>query len=294
MSSRPAYTPGYLAKLFATFLGVLLFILYGLIPPIAAWQVTHPNRTPLPADVTPADAGLVYEDALFETADGLALRGWFFPGRNGAGVLAVHGYTGNRLNVFDHVYALARAGYSVLAFDMRAHGASDGEVYAVAFTHPADGVAALDWLAARPEVAGGRLGGVGLSDGANLLLRTAGQDRRLAAVWADGAGPGGVNAPPLARAILESILWLALIETPWFTGEPLVDFPEAAASTYPTPLMLVSAAGLAFESGPNQAMAAAANASLWEVESGHTTAMFTHPDEYTHRMLDFFATTLLD
>lgn len=294
MTSRPPYTPAYLAKLFVTFLGVLLFIVFGLIPPYAAWQVTHPSRSPLPPNVTPADAGLAYRDVEFPTDDGLILRGWYLPGHNGAGVLAVHGYTGNRLGVFEHAYALSQAGYSILAFDMRAHGASDGEVYAVAVTHPADGIAALDWLAAQPEVSSGRIGGVGLSDGGNLLLRVAALDKRLAAVWADGAGPGGIEAPPWLRTLLEPVLRLTLFETPWFTGEPVVDFRQVAADTRPTPIMLVSAASLVIETEPNRAMAAVANAILWEVDTGHTAALTTHRDEYARRMLEFFADALLD
>ena len=54
---------------------------------------------------------------------GSNLRGWFIPGKRGAGgVLLMHGIRANRLAMLDRARFLHRAGYSLFLFDFQAHG----------------------------------------------------------------------------------------------------------------------------------------------------------------------------
>src|SRR5690606_19325904 len=58
--------------------------------------LTNPIETrSLPRRV-PIDYGMVYDEAAVLTADGLELAGWYVPSRNGAVVIAQHGYKGDR------------------------------------------------------------------------------------------------------------------------------------------------------------------------------------------------------
>ena len=76
---------------------------------------------------TPEGFGLEARDVSFPSRDGVTLRGWLLPGaKRGTIVLC----SGNGLNVSAHIeYArtAAATGYSVLGFDYRGFGRSDGE-----------------------------------------------------------------------------------------------------------------------------------------------------------------------
>ena len=76
---------------------------------------------------TPSDVGLDYEDVYFETADGVTLHGWYVSGRGGPCIVWFHGNAGN---IGHRVYNLAlmhsRIGASVLLFDYRGYGRSEG------------------------------------------------------------------------------------------------------------------------------------------------------------------------
>jgi len=142
---------------------------------------TPPNRTP-------AEVGLEYEDADFKAIDGVSLRGWFVP-REGAepgpAVVFIHGWLWNRVgNEAGHVpfvdqdvdflpatRALHDAGYHVLLFDLRNHGASGASppiTYGPRETR--DYAGALGYLRSRADVDNARIGALGCSMGANTAI----------------------------------------------------------------------------------------------------------------------------
>ncbi len=86
-------------------------------------------------EATPSDLGLGYEDVYFETSDGVTLHGWYVPGADdpsaGPGqAVCVVWFHGNAGNIGHRVYNLAlmhsRVGASVLLFDYRGYGRSEG------------------------------------------------------------------------------------------------------------------------------------------------------------------------
>jgi len=137
---------------------------------------------PAPRAVAPAATVLpAAEEVSFPTGDGLRLAGWFVPaaGPPGRGprqprspaVLVCNGNAGNRSHRAPLAAALARAGLAVLLFDYRGYAANPGRP-----TEPglaADARAALDYLAARPDVDPARLVYFGESLGAAVALRLA-------------------------------------------------------------------------------------------------------------------------
>ena len=103
--------------------GLLLALLFAVVFVIAPAGVsilaTHKARSP----VRPADLGRPYRDVSFRTRDGLLLRGWYVPSRNGAAVIAFPGRSGP----VGRARMLARRGYGVLLFDRRGEGQSQGD-----------------------------------------------------------------------------------------------------------------------------------------------------------------------
>ncbi len=77
---------------------------------------------------TPASVGLPYEDISFNAGDGVKLHGWFIPSEPARGVLLFcHGNAGNISHRLDSVMIFHRLGLSVLIFDYRGYGRSEGE-----------------------------------------------------------------------------------------------------------------------------------------------------------------------
>ncbi|MBN2080084.1 MAG: alpha/beta hydrolase [Spirochaetes bacterium] len=77
---------------------------------------------------TPADAGIEYEDVYFPAAvDGVRLNAWWVPLAGARGtVLFCHGNGGNISFLIDTIAIYRSMGLSVLAFDYRGYGRSEG------------------------------------------------------------------------------------------------------------------------------------------------------------------------
>lgn len=101
-------------------------------------------------DWQPTD--LVHEEAWFASADGTRLHGWFCPAANPrAVVLYLHGNAGNVTGLKWTARRLQeKLGVSVLVFDYRGYGRSDGTPTEEGIL--ADARAARRWLAARAGV----------------------------------------------------------------------------------------------------------------------------------------------
>jgi fermentation-respiration switch protein FrsA (DUF1100 family) len=93
--------------------------------------------------------GLVFEEARFESADGTPLHGWYVPhDRPRAVVLFCHGNAGNVTHRIETLRTLHdRVGVSVMIFDYRGYGQSEGTPSEAGVL--ADARAARAWLARR-------------------------------------------------------------------------------------------------------------------------------------------------
>jgi dipeptidyl aminopeptidase/acylaminoacyl peptidase len=150
----------------AIVVGVVVMIPYVLLPTAIAYVVTHTARAEIPSP----KLGAPHEEVTFTTSDGLRLQGWFVPSRNGATVIAFPGRSGPQ----KHARMLARHGYGVLIFDRRGEGASEGDPNAFGWHGERDLHAAAAFLRSRADVDPGRIGGLGLTVGGEMLIRAAG------------------------------------------------------------------------------------------------------------------------
>lgn len=151
-----------------------------------AYVLVHPGRAPITR--TPADAGMAdYQPVSFESPDGLALKGWYVPTKNGAVVILVHGLGGTRTELLDDGALLAARGYGILAFDLRNSGESEGVVTTFGWMEVGDVRAAVDFVAAQPGVDGGRIGLMGHSMGGATAIMAAARIPEIKAVIAESA-----------------------------------------------------------------------------------------------------------
>jgi len=94
---------------------------------------------------------LTFEDAYFSAADGTRLHGWYVPhDRPQAVVLFAHGNGGNLSHRSDLLRALHDRAVTVLAFDYRGYGRSEGSPSEAGVL--ADARAARTWLAKRTNL----------------------------------------------------------------------------------------------------------------------------------------------
>ncbi|HSJ94392.1 MAG TPA: alpha/beta fold hydrolase, partial [Gaiellaceae bacterium] len=235
-----------------------------------------------------------YEPVTFTAEDGLELSGWWVASENGAAVVVVHGGGGDRMGTLDHAELLARHGYGVLVYDSRGRGESEGSHNGFGWDWEKDVGGALDFLHERPDVDPERIGGIGLSTGAEVLLEVAPERRDLRAVVADGLTARSFDDYRNLDGLTEAapFYWTMMAGARVFSGSsPGPALEELAAEVSPTPLLLVSTGvGIATEIDFNRLYAEAARepVELWELpDVAHTAAVRERAAEYEERVIGF-------
>jgi len=131
-----------------------------------------PAINPPPATVDSLTADTSPKPVELKTTDETALAATYYPAgtTNAPALVLVHMLNSNKESWQKFAAAAQQSGYAVLTIDLRGHGQSKGRGFQ--FNLMDDDVdAALAWLMARPELDKTRLGAVGASIGANLVLR---------------------------------------------------------------------------------------------------------------------------
>jgi uncharacterized protein len=170
-----------------TWLLILLLLVFGLyIPYLKAYGLVHPART-FPGR-TPAEAGMPeFQSVEFPSSDGLKLRGWYIPSKNGAVVIFVHGHGANRSEFLDEAALVTRRGYGALLFDVRNHGESEGERTTLGLIEVNDVEGAVEFVHAQPDADATRIALFGHSMGGAIVLLAAAQMPEIAAVITQSA-----------------------------------------------------------------------------------------------------------
>jgi uncharacterized protein len=268
---------------------------YFLVLPVGlAIVVNHKARSPVAA----ADLGAPYRDIVVRTQDGLTLTGWYAPSRNGAAVIVFPG----RKGPVRHARMLSRHGYGVLMLDRRGEGESEGDYNARGWGGEPDLMSAIGYLAARDDVDAGRIGGLGLSVGGELLLQTAARDERLRAVVSEGAGRQSLADQLQTPDVPKAVRWLSPMTMETAAGivlanrrppDGLVDVMPRIA---PRPVLLISGGrgNPDEELNPVYREAGGPTAVHWEIlQAGHTGGLAAAPHEYERRVVGFFDRALL-
>jgi hypothetical protein len=277
-------------------LGVLAVVsAYQVVLPIAvAYMATHVAR----AEVPPPNLGAAYEDVTLHTSDGLTLRGWYVPSRNGAAVIAFPGRKGTQ----EQTRMLVKHGYGVLLFDRRGEGVSEGDGNMFGWDGERDIFAALDYLEQRPDVDPGRIGGVGLSVGGELMLQAAAEDDRLAAVVSEGAGTRSFAEEMDEFKGVERVLGMPLLAiktgavATFSNGTPPPQLTELVSQIAPRPTLLIWTPTSGVESmNAEYKRLAGPSSEIWEIpDAPHIRGLATHPEQYEKRVVGFFDDALLD
>ncbi|NNC57634.1 MAG: alpha/beta hydrolase [Woeseiaceae bacterium] len=136
-----------------------------------------PGRT---LTMTPADAGMDYEDVSIETADGVTLHGWFIAGQTSRVLLFFHGNAGNISHRLNSIGQFQDLGFSVLIIDYRGYGQSGGRTTEKGIYRDAD--AAWRYLTEARGIAASDIVIFGRSLGASVASRLASKTQPLALI----------------------------------------------------------------------------------------------------------------
>lgn len=153
-----------------------------------AQGLSTPPRLPILR--TPADYDMDFEEVTFTTDDGLEVSAWYMPADSNRIILSNHFSPGNKYGFAGHMEgldfaggfevnflprykALVEAGYSVLAYDLRGHGASaDGEggISGVGYYEWHEVLAALNYVRTREDTKDKDISLYSMCMGANATL----------------------------------------------------------------------------------------------------------------------------
>ncbi|WP_457742572.1 alpha/beta hydrolase [Thermococcus sp.] len=276
---------------------IFLLFLFVVFSAFVAYKMVKPPR--FIGDWTPKDLGHDYEEITIETRDGLKLSGWWISNEKNSTVIPLHGYTRSR---WDEVYMkqtvefLLNEGYSVLAFDFRAHGKSEGKYTTVGEKELIDVLSAIDWLKTKRPDKAKSIGLVGFSMGAVVTIRALAEDDRITCgvadsppIYLDKTGARGLkyfaNLPE----------WLYHFVKPFtklFSGAKELNMLEYA-DRIRKPLLLIAG-----EKDPlvkpdevrefyERNKKVNPNVELWITDAPHVRTLKLHPEEWKKRVGDF-------
>jgi pimeloyl-ACP methyl ester carboxylesterase len=258
------------------------------------------DSMPAPSEVNvPPDLPFSVEEVTFESEDGLTLAGWYVPPQNGATIILLHGYGGNRTGTLWYARQLVPAGYGVLMYDERASGESEGTYRSYGWEDPRDVGGAIRFIETRPDKGQGRIGIGGCSIGGQISLQGAAYHPEIAAVWADGASTVRAQDIPRQSNPLLALVSLGNYPLDWmfkmklgFAPSPMIEIIDDIA---PRPIMLVGGGRPRSALGGEEILqgryleSAGDNAQMWIIpEATHCDGPKLRPDEYAARMIAFF------
>ncbi|MBI2984122.1 MAG: alpha/beta fold hydrolase [Candidatus Kerfeldbacteria bacterium] len=273
---------------------VIVFLLV-VIPLLGLYTATHPEK--IISTGTPRDLGLDYEDVSFATADGLTLRGWFIPGREGTQpktIIGLHGYPADKGDILPSL-AFLHDQYALLLFDFRGLGQSERAISTVGLRETEDLVAAIRYLRQRGI---DQVGVWGFSMGGAVALMIAPRSPEIKAAVADSSY---ARLDLLAHALYRFPIlkyplgWLtARYASVFLEVDPAVRSPLRAAKSLTKPVLLIHSQRdevIPFDHARRlqTALRHNAQAEFWFPQ--HLTHGELDP-EYRQRLLKFFAANL--
>ncbi|MBN1313639.1 MAG: alpha/beta fold hydrolase [Anaerolineae bacterium] len=282
----------------ATLAAVIVFMAW-----LLSGRVVH-RRAPDPP-CTPDVFDVPFEHIAFPTRDGIQLGGRMTGGqRRRPVVIFCAGMFGSMDGDTHLVPVFVEAGFDVLQFDWRAHGASDGARTTLGVREVLDVQGAIDFLQARGVQ---RIGLMGFSFGGAVALRAAAQDRRVCCVACDGgfvtlqSALGGYLKERLGTGagLFSPFLWLVLRLVELRLGLRL------SAAEPPASVGAISPRAVLFIHGENDALVPPAEQdrlfaacgepkALWRIEgAGHRQGYELQPEEYQQRAIGFFRQYLM-
>jgi uncharacterized protein len=240
------------------------------------------------------ETALQFRDVTFKSHDGLTLFGRFVPSRNKATVLLVHALGQASQDMLFYAEVLANAGFGIFMIDLRAHGSSDGDTSTAGLREAEDVAGAVEYLLHRLDVDGRRIGALGISLGAQAVLRGALMTENIKAMVLEGLGPSvpgdhGGRQQSLMRWLRYPGNWLYYKLYQFMCGARDSSVLAVIGSLAPRPLLLIASGADDIYFNRLFYRAAGEPRELWELPKGeHGAAILADSHAYIQRVTEFF------
>ncbi|MGD9142924.1 MAG: alpha/beta hydrolase [Dehalococcoidia bacterium] len=283
-------------------IGVVAFLVIAFLGLSAFMGHSMTRVTRIALAESPADYGLDYEDVEFPSReDKLTIRGWYLPVENSeAIIILVHGGESNRedsgIGLLSIAKDLVDNDYSVLMFDMRGHGGSDGDRISIGYHERKDVLGAVDFAEERGFE---KIGILSFSMGGAASLLAAAEEEAIDCLVADSsfADMAGImkrefaERSPLPAFFLDPILYM--IKIMYGVDFKAVKPYEAVPDIAPRPILFIHGeeddfvpidhAHRLYEASENP------DDFLWIVPGAdHVKSYLTNPEEYISKVTGFY------
>lgn len=241
------------------------------------------------------------ESVSFLANDGVRLEGWMATRETDKAVILLHGYTGDRTDMLPQANMLFDAGFTVLLFDFRHRGESEGDFVSFGYYEKQDVLAAVNLL---EELGISNIGIIGLSNGgATSILFAAENPGRIKALVVDSAFKSldsavsqsfthfvGLPAFPFSPITV----WFSELRTGLNRNDVIPE--EAIMNITNTPLLIIHGLEdetISFADSESIYLKANQPKRLWLVQkAGHAEASEVAEEEYRSQIVGFFTKNL--
>ena len=270
---------------------ILVLLIWFLRNPVRkAFHFAHPPRR----ISWTMNTTLHIRDVTFKSSDGLTLFGRFLPSRNRATIILVHGLGQANQDMLLFAEHLAGQGFGIFMIDLRSHGSSDGDTSTNGWCEADDVAGAVDYLLHRVDVNGQKIGALGVSLGAQAVLRGALKTANIRALVLDGLGPvvlGDHGGRP--RSFIQWLTypgnWLYYKLFQFMCGGKPPGVLDVIGRIAPRPILLIASGSQEIDFNRLFYQAAGKPKELWEVPMGEEgAAILSDSHTYLQRVTEFF------
>jgi pimeloyl-ACP methyl ester carboxylesterase len=283
-----------------------------------AYRMVHPDRREVintPEGYQQILKKPNWDDKTWAGAGGAEMSGWLLYHNYSAPVIILsHGYGSNREELLSTGYRLWDAGYNILVYDLRAHGASRSDTSSLGPDELADLEATIAFARELKTETGqpvgdGRIGLYGVDLGGTISLAAAAKDPAVKAVAVDSVYPSqeiyeqylsrtiiGANDTPGA-SFVEGGFFQSILDLPLAllgaSGEPPPPIDRAVAQLGDRPLLFLVSTSSRLTPFARQAAAvaeSAPNAQIVELARTRTDVSLIKDDAkaYDDAVVSFF------
>ena len=309
-----------LKRIASIFVPLLVLIVISLLGTAIyfAYRMVHPDRRAVintPEGYQQILKKPNWDEKTWAGAGGAEMSGWLLYHNYASPVIILsHGYGSNREELLSTGYRLWDAGYNVLIYDLRAHGASRSNTSSLGPDEIKDLEATIAYAKALTTEAGqpvgdGRIGLYGVDLGGAISLTAAANDPDVKAIAVDSIYPTqevyeqhltrtiiGASDPP-GSSFVESGFFQTVLELPLTllgaSGEPPLPIQQAIARLGDRPLLFLISTSSRLTPFARQAAVvaeAAPNAQIVELARTRTDVSLIKDDAkaYDDAVVSFF------
>ncbi len=246
--------------------------------------------------LTPKDIGLPYENITLKTEDGKKLIGWLIYSEKSKGIIiCLHGYPANKSDILPVVEFLYPE-FSLLLFDFRAHGESQGKVCYFGLKEFLDVKSAIDLIKNNEKVKNLPIGVWGYSFGGAVGIISAAKYKDIKSLVTDSAF---ANFPDMVKNYYKNLGPLKYIFSSFsiflgrhvFRSDFKLNSPENFISSLTCPILIIHSRNddfVPFVHAEKLYEKANQPKEIYIVEGPHTGLDRAYTNEYREKVKNFF------